>query len=94
MEIERGGAAARYADCVEAAARYMATEPQSVRRAVVAHRPATRGCTGCGPTVSWPCIVASSARRAEELLAEAAVARAAVRPLPRPRLPSPQAEGA
>lgn len=76
----------RFADCVEAAALYMATEPLSVRRAVVAHHPGERGgCAGCGPSVPWPCIVALGARRAEELLAEAALARRSPCPsAPRP----------
>lgn len=95
MERDESRETARFADCVEAAAHYMATEPQSVRRAVVAHHPGERGCAGCGPSVSWPCIVAYSARRAEELLAEAAPAVVDVRPLPRPRIPpSPRAAGA
>lgn len=95
MERDESREAVRFAACVEAAALYMATEPQSVRRAVVTHHPGERGCAGCGPSVSWPCIVAYSARRAEELLAEAALARASVRPLPRPRIPpSPRAAGA
>ena len=76
MTSDESRQAVRFADCVEAAALYMATEPLSVRRAVVTHHPGDRGgCAGCGPSVSWPCIVAFSARRAEEMLAEAAVAR-------------------
>ncbi len=95
VEREESRETVRFADCVEAAALYMATEPQSVRRAVVTHHPGERGCAGCGPSVSWPCIVAYSARRAEELLAEAALARVDVRPLVRPRIPpSPRAAGA
>lgn len=94
-ERDESREAVRFLASVEAAALYMATEPQSVRRAVVTHHPGERGCAGCGPSVSWPCVVAYSARRAEELLAEAALARASVRPLPRPRIPpSPRAAGA
>ena len=87
VERDEISEAVRFAASVEAAARYMATEPQSVRRAVVTHHPGERGCAGCGPSVSWPCIVAYSARRAEELLAEAALARASLRPPARPRVP-------
>jgi hypothetical protein len=84
MTSDESRQAVRFADCVEAAALYMATEPLSVRRAVVTHHPGERGgCAGCGPSVPWPCIVAFSARRAEELLAEAALARS------RSRAPTP-----
>ena len=56
--------------CIDAAARYLATEPAAVVRALAAHTSGPTGrCTGCGHTPPrWPCAIATSARRALALL--------------------------
>lgn len=65
------GMSRNVADCIDAAARYLATEPAAVQRALATHRRGTDGrCTGCGGVVRWPCATASSARRALELLGD------------------------
>ncbi|MGH3565551.1 MAG: hypothetical protein ACRDRH_05875 [Pseudonocardia sp.] len=58
------------AACIDAAARYLASEPAAVHRALATHRPGRDGCcTGCGRNPGrWPCATAASARRALDLL--------------------------
>jgi hypothetical protein len=58
-------------DCITMAARYLATEPAAVTRALDVHCPAGDGhCRGCGhERVRWPCAVATIARRAFAILA-------------------------
>ena len=60
--------------CIEVAARYLASEPESVQRALARHRADTNGrCTGCGSSnARWPCATAASARRALELISDTA----------------------
>ena len=64
------GSTEAMANCIEAAALYLATQPDAVDRALASHTSDARGCcAGCGSAnVRWPCAVAVSARRAEELL--------------------------
>jgi hypothetical protein len=59
-------------DCIEMAARYLATEPDAVNRALDVHSATSDGrCGGCGyRAVRWPCAVATIARRAFAMLAE------------------------
>jgi hypothetical protein len=59
-------------DCIEVAARYLATEPDAVNRALDVHSATSDGrCRGCGHrAVHWPCAVAVIARRAFVLLAD------------------------
>jgi hypothetical protein len=58
-------------DCIEAAARYLATDPAAVERALDEHRCGADGyCTTCGDRGGvWPCVVQSSALRAQSILA-------------------------
>gem|GEM_PF-2601067 len=58
------------ADCIEEAARYLATEPAAVMRALAAHRPGGEGdCLGCGQAATRrPCAIRASAERANELI--------------------------
>jgi len=56
-------------NCIDAAARYLATEPEAVARALALHRRGRGGrCAACGRGERWPCAVAASARRAREIL--------------------------
>lgn len=57
-------------DCIEAAARYLATEPAAVERALREHREGADGhCVSCRDRGGvWPCAVRTSARRARSLL--------------------------
>ena len=57
-------------NCIEAAARYLATEPAAVERALREHREGTDGyCVSCRERGGvWPCAVQSSARLARSLL--------------------------
>lgn len=56
-------------DCIDAAARYLATDPEAVERALATHVRTRNGrCAACGRRVHWPCAVASSAARARLLL--------------------------
>lgn len=70
------------ADCIAEAARYLATEPAAVERAVARHRRRADGtCTGCGPTLEdWPCATASIARLAREIIGSPVTARSAAPP--------------
>lgn len=66
--------------CIDAAARYLASEPDAVRRALAAHRPNEDGnCAGCGSHPGrFPCATAASARRALELISADQLGLAAV----------------
>lgn len=57
-------------DCIEEAARYLATEPDAIAHALRHHRRRHDGrCAACGiQTGTWPCAVASSAPRAQALI--------------------------
>lgn len=56
-------------NCIEAVAAYLATEPESVHRALRIHRPAADGrCTTCRGAARWPCAVAAGAQLALETL--------------------------
>ena len=74
--------AGNVADCILAAAQFLAAQPGAVQRALTTHRCRPDGrCTGCGVTlVRWPCAIASSALLAQRLVTEtgrcAAVRRA------------------
>ncbi|MGH3589172.1 MAG: hypothetical protein ACRDQ0_22920 [Pseudonocardia sp.] len=59
-------------DCIEAAAWFLAQDPGAVARALDVHTPTRDGrCRGCAYRgLQWPCAVASSARRAAQLLSE------------------------
>jgi hypothetical protein len=59
-------------DCIDVAARYLASDPPAVTRALDTHSPREDGrCRGCGHGgVRWPCAVAAIARRAFALLGE------------------------
>lgn len=56
--------------CIDEAARFLATEPDAVRRALATHRPRPDGCCrACGEAaIRWPCVVAVGAKRAAELI--------------------------
>jgi hypothetical protein len=55
---------------IEAAATYLATQPEAVHRALATHVQSHRGrCTGCGRLAPpWPCVIALCARRALAIL--------------------------
>jgi hypothetical protein len=57
--------------CIDEAARFLAAEPDAVRRALATHRPRPDGsCRACGEAaIRWPCVVAVCAQRAAELIA-------------------------
>jgi hypothetical protein len=55
--------------CIDAAARYLASEPAAVTRALTTHQTDRDGwCRGCDRTVRWPCAVDSIAQRAQALV--------------------------
>jgi len=58
------------AACIDDAARYLASQPDAVHRALGRHQAdATGRCTGCGSSPGrWPCATAASARRALDLI--------------------------
>lgn len=59
--------------CIDAAARYLASEPAAVTRALTTHQTDPDSwCRGCGRIVRWPCAVAIIAQRAQALLARSA----------------------
>lgn len=56
------------ATCVEVTADFLAAQPGAVQRALASHCRGEDGqCTGCGQArIPWPCIVATSARTADQ----------------------------
>lgn len=55
-------------NCVEEAARYMATEPRSVQGVLDCHLPGADGrCIACRGPGRWPCVLVTIARHAAGL---------------------------